>query len=239
MSHEDAVADRRVVLERRLPRPSLLVGRDHGDPGKEDGLARLGYHPVAIRCLDTVMAPGHVLDCEADPTDNSRWRFAWTIEPRAGVFLSGHFGPRFRWQAPAAAGEFLLRLRVEPRTTGYTEPVDTSCLIYVRASPQEPPSGPVTGELRVTWPPASVPDNACTQVTVAGGSPPYVLASAPAGGWGATRGACGGGRGLARFTLDQPGSVYWSGTGLTTGQATTLTVTDSRRRTRQTRVTEQ
>ncbi len=40
MSHEDAVADRRVVLERRLPRPSLLVGRDHGDPGKEDGLAR-------------------------------------------------------------------------------------------------------------------------------------------------------------------------------------------------------
>ena len=40
MSHEDAVADRRVVLERRLPRPSLLVGRDHGDLGREDGLAR-------------------------------------------------------------------------------------------------------------------------------------------------------------------------------------------------------
>ena len=204
---------------------------------------RPAYHPVAIRCLDTVVAPGHVLDCEADPSDNSRWRYAWTIEPRAGTFLSGHFGPRFRWQAPAAAGDFLLRLRVEPRTTGYTEPVDTSRLIYVRAATT--PAGPAPPEpaspMAVVFPPTEVADNACVQARVTGGTAPYTLTSTPAGGWGTSRAACAGGQAEPTFTLEQPGTAYWSGTGLTSGQAATLTVTDSSRppQTQLTFVTEQ
>ena len=201
---------------------------------------RPAYHPVEIHCVDTVLAPGHVLECEADPFDNARWRYVWTIEPRAGTYLSGAFGPRFRWQAPDAPGEYLLRLRVEPRTADYTQPVDTSRPIYVRAASPDPSPDPSPGgDLAVTWPPATVADNACHQGRVAGGTAPYTLTSTPAGGWGLTRAACTRGQAVATLVLDQAGSVWWSGTRLQASETATLTITDTVGRTRRMRVTEQ
>ena len=227
----------------------LLVGCEGGPtaptpveealpPGTVDTVPpqdRPAYHPVAIRCVATVVAPGRVVDCEADPSDNTRWRFVWTVEPRAGVFLSGHYGPRFRWQAPQTPGRYLLRLRVEPRTEGYAQPVDLSRPLYVQArapapAPDDPgpTPAPVPASLRLGVAPAVV-DGARAPVTLLGGQAPYQL-TASAGGWCTQTDTppCTGGRGLTpTTTVRDDASLHWVASGTEPGATAVLTVTDA------------
>ena len=227
--------------------PTPVAGSPPGSlpPGTVDTVpptARPAYHPVAIRCVATVVAPGRVVDCEANPSDNTRWRFVWTVEPRAGVFLSGHYGPRFRWQAPQTEGRYLLRLRVEPRTPDFAQPVDLSRPLYVQAPAPAPGPGPapVPAPLRLGVATAVV-DGARAPVTLLGGQAPYQL-TASAGGWCTQTDTppCTAGRGLSPTrTVRDDTALHWVATGTAPGDTAALTVTDAAGRRDQVTVTVQ
>ena len=81
--------------------------------------------------------------------------------------------------------------------------------------------------LLVTWPPAVVINNACHELSISGGSPPYTLTSTPSGGFGSSDQTCTKGHAVKTYRVSSAGLVWWSGTGLETGVPTTLRASDS------------
>ena len=82
----------------------------------------------------------------------------------------------------------------------------------------------MSSELAVTGQTGTVPDNACEEYTISGGTAPYRLTTA--GGRWVTSAPCRG-ETPTRYTLTSSGPAIWSATGLDPGDSAHVTVTDA------------